>query len=92
MNETRCNQTGAVIRVINCFVCVRENVTGWNGCYCTEVLLMCTLSLINAILLSYLLCIDIKTQRSIAETTWKKEYLKKPKSWILILGVLLNTL
>ena len=88
------NWAGAnkVFRWANCFQQVAHNEPGWDAAYCTEVLIIGFLSLVNALLLSYLLYIDINKQKSKAEVTWHKEFFKRSKSWILILGILMNTL
>ena len=51
----------SVLRVANCYQMTQlyQGRCGWNNAYCVEVLVICLMSLINCVLLSYLLTVDM---------------------------------
>lgn len=79
------------IRLVNCFQQVTHNEAGWTTGYCLQLMIIGTLSFVNFVLLLYLLVIDIQNRklRTLTEGA-DNNYLSKPKSWILILGVSMN--
>jgi len=88
-----CNYDGAnkYIRLVNCFQQVTHNACGWNTGYCLQLMIIGTLCFVNFSLLSYLLIYDIKNRKLKNLTEGgDANYLSKPKSWILILGVAMN--
>jgi len=79
------------IRLVNCFQQVTHDAAGWTTGYCLQLMIIGTLSFVNFVLLLYLLVIDIQNRklRTLTEGA-DTNYLSKPKSWILILGVSMN--
>ena len=84
MEERLCPNTvtAQVLRVQNCFQMVNlyHGFCGWNDLYCVQVLIIGTMCFINAVLLVYLLFIDLRN----------KVTFTKIKTWILISGLVMN--
>ena len=60
--------------------------------YCTEVLLISLLSFINLTLIVFLLVNDILAQIRNDTLAWYKNWLKRSKTWILLLSLLMYLL
>lgn len=57
--------------------------------YCTEVVTVSLLGLISLTLLTVLLLFDISSQRAKNEVSWGVDFIKKSKTWILLLGMVM---
>jgi hypothetical protein len=82
----------SVFRVAQCFQYSNyyKGDCQYSAYYCTNVLIFSVLFLINVVLFSYLLYCDIKMIKLQQTVQWAREYFVKIKSWIIILGGLLN--
>ena len=78
-----------MFRWANCFQQVTHNEEGWDAMYCTEVTTISFLSLVNAGLFGFLLVVDVNQQRQ-KDDKWLLNYLGRSKSWILVIGVVMD--
>jgi hypothetical protein len=57
--------------------------------YCTQVVIVSLLGLISLSLLTILLLLDISAQRAKNEVSWGVDFMKRSKTWILLLGMIM---
>ena len=67
-----------VWRFINCVQQVEHNEQNWDPIYCTEVITLMTLSMINFVIVAILLTGELK------KNGCSKKTLKRVKTWLLI--------
>lgn len=79
-----------MLRWVNCFQNVKH-CPGWSSGYCTEVMIVSVLSLLNVVLFSYLLFIDIKSVR-LLDSRWYKKFFCRMKIQIFIVCLVLASI